>query len=258
MVLRLTELRLRSLLAAMRSILTLQPIHQNVDESPRARFPARVGIAIADSAERAQQVRRIDILTYIAAGDRALHEGGDRARDQLCRSCAQGRGAGSRGGQRWRDNAFGGDVVDEQVHPLVQRLTRWCGLKQLRHGFSQVLDFAPVNRFHDCLSGWEVAIQGTDADASAARDFFQAHVQPDARKARLGGVNQQLPVARTVSAGFARRGSWFSFRDYRSTPHVALAKRRVPPYIKRRYPPLVIRPLLVGPAVGALWKTVRI
>jgi hypothetical protein len=33
-------------------------------------------------------------------------------------------------------------------------------------------------------------IQGADADAGAARDFFQAHIQPDARKRCLRSVDQ--------------------------------------------------------------------
>src|ERR1700683_181316 len=101
-----------------------------------------------------------------------------------------------------------------------------------------MLDFASVNRFYNRLSAREMPIQGADADAGAARDLFQAHIQSDARKPCLGG------------AGFALRGSWVSFHDYRSTPHITLAKRRMPPYIKRRCPPLAIRPLLWGPAVG--------
>jgi hypothetical protein len=33
-------------------------------------------------------------------------------------------------------------------------------------------------------------IQRADADAGAARDFFQAHIQPDFREGRLGSVDQ--------------------------------------------------------------------
>jgi len=35
-----------------------------------------------------------------------------------------------------------------------------------------------------------MAIQGADADAGAACDFFQAHIQPTSAKTRLGGVDQ--------------------------------------------------------------------
>ena len=92
--------------------LTPQPIHQNVDESPRAGLPARIGVSVAHSDHCAQQVRRIDILAHIAATDGAFHEGGDRACDQFHRSW--GGRASSRSCQRWRDYAFGGDEVDEQ------------------------------------------------------------------------------------------------------------------------------------------------
>jgi len=98
--------------------------------------------------------------------------------------------AACRGSQRWRDQALGGDIVDEQVHPLVQRLARRRGLEQLRHGFRKLLDFASVNRFHNRLSAWEMAVQCADADAGAARNFLQAHIQPEFRKPRLGGVDQ--------------------------------------------------------------------
>ena len=60
-----------------------QAVHQDVDESPRARFPARVGISITYPAQRTQQVGRIDILAHIAAADGTLHEYGDRAGDQF-------------------------------------------------------------------------------------------------------------------------------------------------------------------------------
>jgi hypothetical protein len=33
-------------------------------------------------------------------------------------------------------------------------------------------------------------IQCADADAGAARDFFQAHIQPDFREGRLGSLDQ--------------------------------------------------------------------
>ena len=72
----------------------------------------------------------------------------------------------------------------------MQRLARGQGLEQLRHGFGQLLDFAAVNRLHDRLSGREMTIQCADADAGAARDFFQAHIQPEFRKPGLGGVDQ--------------------------------------------------------------------
>ena len=95
-----------------------------------------------------------------------------------------------RGSQRWCDQALGGDVVDEQVHPLVQRLGRRPGLEQVRHGVGQQLDLTPVNRLHDGLSAWEIAIQRADSDAGAARDFFQAHIQPELREPRFGSVDQ--------------------------------------------------------------------
>src|SRR5258708_12153418 len=94
-------------------LLTPQPIHQNVDESPRARFPTRIGIAVADSDQRAQQVGRIDILAHIAAGNRALHEGGDRACNQFHGICSRGGPATSPRCPPWPDYAFSGVVVHE-------------------------------------------------------------------------------------------------------------------------------------------------
>ena len=78
-------------------------------------------------------------------------------------------------------------------------------------GFGELLDFASVNRFHNRLSSWEVAIQGADADAGAARDFFKTHVEPEFRKPGLRGIDQQLSIPGTVGAGFARWSYWFSF-----------------------------------------------
>jgi hypothetical protein len=55
---------------------------------------------------------------------------------------------------------------------------------------NKLLDFASVDRFYNRLSGREMPIQGADADAGAARDFFQAHIQSDVRKPCLGGVDE--------------------------------------------------------------------
>ena len=58
----------------------------------------------------------------------------------------------------------------------------------MRHGFDQLVDFAPVDRFHNRLSGGEMTIQRADADAGPTRDFFQAYIQPDIRESRLGSI----------------------------------------------------------------------
>src|ERR1700733_11642261 len=102
---------------AQSSALAPQPIHQNVDESPRARFPACVGISIAHTDQRTQQVRWIDILAHIAASYRIFHERGNRAGDQLDGGCMRRGSTAGDGCQGWRDQTLGRDVVDEQVHP---------------------------------------------------------------------------------------------------------------------------------------------
>jgi hypothetical protein len=90
------------------------------------------------------------------------------------------------------------------MHPLVESF-RWSRIfQQLRYGGGELFDFAAVNRFNHRLAAREVPIQGADPDASAARDFFQAHVHSDVGEPRLGSVNQQLPVAGAVGAGFSR------------------------------------------------------
>jgi hypothetical protein len=53
-----------------------------------------------------------------------------------------------------------------------------------------MLDFTSINRFYNRLSGWKMPIQCADADAGAARNFFQAYIHPDVRKRRLGDVHQ--------------------------------------------------------------------
>src|SRR5882762_1787665 len=120
----------------------------------------------------------------------------------------------------------------------------------MRHGVDQLLDFASVYCLHHRLSAGEMAIQGAGAAAGAARDFFEAHIQPAFREPRLGGVDQQVSIPGTVGAGFARLGHWLSCYVNWSAPDTALAKRREPPYIKRRCPPFPIRPCLHGAAVG--------
>jgi hypothetical protein len=53
-----------------------------------------------------------------------------------------------------------------------------------------VFDFASVYGFHHRLSARKMPIERADADAGAARNVFQAHVQPDIRERRLRGVDQ--------------------------------------------------------------------
>src|SRR5271154_1446194 len=88
--------------------LSPQPIHQNVDESPRARLPVRIGIAITHSDHRAQQVRWVDILANIAARAGSLHERGDRACDQFSRGRTQCRSAACRSWEGGPAAAAGG------------------------------------------------------------------------------------------------------------------------------------------------------
>ena len=93
----------------------------------------------------------------------------------------------------------------------MQRFARRRGFEELWDGFCKLFDFASVNRFDNRLSTREMAVECADADAGAARNFFQAHVQPDIRERRFGGVDQQLSIPGTVSAGFALLRHWRSF-----------------------------------------------
>jgi hypothetical protein len=86
----------------------------------------------------------------------------------------------------------------------MQRFTRRRGFEKFWDGFCELLDFASVNRFDNRLSTREMAIECADADAGAARNFFQAHIHSDIRERRLGGVDQQLSIPGAVSAGFSR------------------------------------------------------
>ena len=79
------------------------------------------------------------------------------------------------------------------------------------HSVDQLFDFASIYRLHNRLSAREMSIQRADTDVGAARDFFQAHIQPDFREPCLGGVDQRLSIPGTVGAGFARLGRWLSF-----------------------------------------------
>jgi hypothetical protein len=81
-----------------------------------------------------------------------------------------------------------------------------------------MFDLVAVHRFHHSLAAREVPIQGADADAGAARYFFQAHVQADLGESCLGGIDQQLPIAGAVGAGLARFGGGFAFRVDRTAP----------------------------------------
>jgi hypothetical protein len=125
------------------------------------------------------------------------------------------------------------------MHPLVESLRGSPTFQQLRYGCGELFYFSAVNRFNHRLPARKVPIQSADADAGAARDFFQARIHSDAGEHRLGGVNQQLPVAGAVDAGFARCGDGLVFGFDRTAPKKILAKRRMPPYINRRFPPLL-------------------
>jgi hypothetical protein len=85
----------------------------------------------------------------------------------------------------------------------MQRFARRRGFEEFRDGFCKLFDLASIDRFDNRLSTREMAIECADADAGAARNFLQAHIEPDIRKRRFGGVDQQLSVPGTISAGFA-------------------------------------------------------
>ena len=100
----------------------------------------------------------------------------------------------------------------------MESLSRSRTLQQLRHGFGELFDFAAVHRFHHRFPAREVPIEGADAHACAARDFFQAHVDAGFGEGGLGGFGQQLPIAGAVGAGLARFGSGCAFRVDRTAP----------------------------------------
>jgi hypothetical protein len=81
----------------------------------------------------------------------------------------------------------------------------------LRNGLGKLFDLVPVNRFDNRLSTREMAIQCADPDLGAARDFLQAHIQPDIRERRLGGVDQKLPIPGAVSARLSSFGRCRAF-----------------------------------------------
>ena len=97
----------------------------------------------------------------------------------------------------------------------MQRFARGARLEELGHRFGKLLDFAPIHGFDHRLSAREMTIQRADTDTGAARDFFQAYIQPGVGESCLGGINEKLPIPGAVGARFAdiegrrtRVGSW--------------------------------------------------
>ena len=114
----------------------------------------------------------------------------------------------------------------------------------------KLLDFAPVHSLQHRLSSRKVPIQGTNADARATRNLFERDARTDFREGGFRGINEQQPIAGSVRARFARLCGGLRFCVDRTAPQIKLAKRRLPPYINRRFPPLAIKPLFKGAAIG--------
>src|ERR1700722_4921520 len=132
---------------------------KDIHQSLRALRPVRAGThAAGDADERTKQVEGLDVLAYIAALDRPLHQRIDRAADLSARTFVQLRGATSIGVQGRGDDVLGLDVIDEQQHPGAQSLKRRQRRGELPFRRGHLLPFGAVDRLDQSIARRKVAI----------------------------------------------------------------------------------------------------
>ena len=72
-----------------------------------------------------------------------------------------------REGERRGQDLFGGDIIDEELHPLLERITGRQGSRKATGGLGKVLDLTTIYGLDECVSVWEITIEGADAHAGA-------------------------------------------------------------------------------------------
>ena len=87
--------------------------YQDVHKSPRVLVPFRIGRHAGDADKSPQQIDRIQVLAYVAALHRALHQGPNRFPDLCVGSFEQLRGTSGERMQSRGNNLLGRDIVDE-------------------------------------------------------------------------------------------------------------------------------------------------
>ena len=87
---------------------------EDIDESSGALLPVRAGGDIGDADQRPQQVDRIEVLTDVAALDRALHQRANRFPDPGIGSLEHLLGISQQRVECRGDEMLRGDVVDKQ------------------------------------------------------------------------------------------------------------------------------------------------
>jgi len=99
---------------------------------------------------------------------------------------------------------FGGQVVDEAIHPGPQCHVGRRRLQQLRNAGAEPRQLVAVGGFDERLTGWEMAVQRADAHACVSSDRLQRHVGTVMREGMDGDLEQ--PVAVALGIGSQRAG----------------------------------------------------
>ncbi len=161
-----------------------------------------------DADERADEVIGIGICTEIAAVDRALDQGNERAVDQAARAFDEAHGAARNGIHGGKDQLFAGHVVYEEKHPGSERFERRHRSGEALPRCGQLFDFAPVDSFDQGVSGGKVTVECAWADVRMAGDVVERSLGSVPGECEPGNLKDALAVALCIRAGLAFGRRW--------------------------------------------------
>jgi hypothetical protein len=104
---------------------------KNLHQSPRALLPVRAGRDIGDADKSAKQIDRVNVLAYVAALDRALHECAKRFMHLGLGRLEHLLGVADERIQHRGDNLLHFDGINEQQQPGSQGLHRGQSVREL-------------------------------------------------------------------------------------------------------------------------------
>jgi len=149
---------------------------EDVHQSPGALLPVRGGRNIGDADKCSKQVEWVEIFTYVAALDCALHQRINCSLDLSARTFIQFRVTSNERIQGRGDNLLGRDVVDEQQHPGSQCFNRRHGLGELLLGCGELFHLSSIDRLEQCIARRKVAVQSSRSNARLFGDVIEAGI----------------------------------------------------------------------------------
>jgi hypothetical protein len=92
----------------------LEPVIKDIGESPGGLLPVRAGGHVGDADKSPKEIHWVEVPAYIAAPDRALHQGLNRFRDLSVGSCEHFLGSSDPSVQRCCDDLLRLDGKSDQ------------------------------------------------------------------------------------------------------------------------------------------------